>query len=54
MAEEVDEEDFPNWRDSGEVGQLKFGEQLSTQERSDIQSVVNSSLQMCFKGNPHR
>lgn len=40
-AEEVDEEDFPDWRDSGMVGQLKFGEHLSIEERKDMQDVVN-------------
>lgn len=40
MAEELDEEDFPDWRDCGNTGQPRFGEELTTQERSEIQSVL--------------
>jgi hypothetical protein len=41
MAEDVVEEDFPDWRDSGNASQPKFGEGLTKQERSEIQSIVN-------------
>ena len=51
MAEEVSEEDFPDWKDSGVVGQPKFGEQLSTQERSDMQNVVDEFTDV-LQGKP--
>ena len=54
MAQEVDdEEDLPDWRASGKVGQPMLGKQLGQEEREDIQQLLREFADV-LQGEPGR